>query len=78
VVAVQALIIWRLVRHSGLAWSLVVLFSGGYTVTTILVGGPRETTLVLSGLLTLLQVALVCTGPVLAYVFGQDDAVASH
>jgi hypothetical protein len=55
----------------------VVLFSGGYTVMTVLAGEPWEATLVLTGLLTLMQVALVCTPPVLAYVFGQDNAVAS-
>ena len=78
VVAVQALIVWRLLRHSGFAWSVVVVLSGSYTILSVLVGGPWETTLVLSGLLTLAQVALVCTPPVYAYVFGQDNAVASH
>jgi hypothetical protein len=76
--AVQALIIWRLLHGSGLAWTVLVLLSGSYTAMSVLVGGPWETTLVLSGLLALLQVVLVCTPPVLAYVFGEDNAVASH
>jgi hypothetical protein len=78
VVAVQALFIWRLVLGSWIAWAFAVLLSGLYTLMCVLAGGPRETTLVVTGLLTLLQVALLCTPPVLAYLFGRDDVVASH
>jgi hypothetical protein len=78
VIAVQALIIWRLLHRSSIAWFLAVLVSGLYTVTPLLAGGPWETTLLLTFLLTLMQVALLCTPPVLAYLFGRDDAVASH
>ena len=78
VVIVQALLIWRLYRHSGLAWSLVVFFSGSYAALGVLVGPPWETTLVISCLLALMLVALIFTPPVLAYVFGRDRAVASH
>jgi hypothetical protein len=76
VIAVQALIIWRLLHRSSMAWLLVVLVSGLYTVTSILVGGPWETTLVLTVLLASMQVALLCTPPVLVYVLGRDDGVA--
>jgi hypothetical protein len=78
VIAVQALIIWRLLHRSSIAWLVAVLVSGLYTVTTILWEKPWETTLLLTSLLTLMQVAFLCTPPVLAYVFGRDDAVALH
>jgi hypothetical protein len=78
VVAVQALIVWRLLHRSLIAWSLVVLLSGLYTVMFVLVGAPYETTFTVSSLLTLMQVGLLCTPPVLAYVFSENDGAASH
>jgi hypothetical protein len=70
VVAVQTLIVWRLHR-SLIAWSLVVLLSGFYTVSFVLVGAPYETTFTASCLLALMQVGLLFTPPVLAYVFSE-------
>jgi hypothetical protein len=78
VVAVQALIVWRLLHRSLIAWSLVVLLSGLYTVMFVLVGAPYETTFTVSSLLTLMQVGLLFTPPVLAYVFRENDGAASH
>ena len=78
VVAVQALIIWRLWHRSGLAWFFWVLLSAGFTAASILAGAPYETTLVVTSLLTLMQVGLLCTPPVLVYVWGRDETVASH
>ncbi len=78
VVAVQALIIWRLWHRSGLAWFFWVFSSGGYVVGSILIGGPYETTLVVTSLLALIQVGLLCTPPVLLYAWGRDKAVALH
>ena len=48
------------------------------TLTFVLVGGPYETTFIISCLLTLMQVGFLFTPPVLSYVFGEDDAVPSH
>jgi hypothetical protein len=78
VVAVQTLIVWRLLHRSLIAWSLVVLLSGLYTVMFVLVGAPYETTFTVSSLLTLMQVGLLFTPPVLAYVFSENDGAASH
>ena len=78
VVAVQTLIVWRLLHRSLIAWSLVVLLSGLYTVMFVLVGAPYETTFTVSSLLTLMQVGLLFTPPVLAYVFGENDGAVSH
>ncbi len=78
VVAIQALIIWRLLHRSALAWFFVVVISGFYTISLVLLGGPWETTLVVTGFLTLTVVALLCTPPVLVYVWGRDESVASH
>ena len=78
VVAVQALIVWRLLHRSRIAWSVAVLLSILYTLTFVLLGGPYETTFIISCLLTLMQVGFLFTPPVLSYVFGEDDAVASH
>jgi hypothetical protein len=78
VVAVQTLIVWRLLDRSLIAWSLVVLLSGLYTVMFVLVGAPYETTFTVSSLLTLMQVGLLFTPPVLAYVFSENDGAASH
>jgi hypothetical protein len=38
----------------------------------------EDATLIVTGLFALLQVALLCTPPVLAYVHAEDDAVTSH
>jgi hypothetical protein len=78
VVAVQTLIVWRLLDRSLIAWSLVVLLSGLYTVRFVLVGAPYETTFTVSCLLTLMQVGLLFTPPVFAYVFSENDGAASH
>jgi len=75
-VAVQLLIVWRLLHRSRIAWSLVVLASGLYAVSFVLVGAPYETTFTVTCLLTLMQVGLLFTRPVLAYVFGEDDGAA--
>jgi hypothetical protein len=72
VVAVQALIVWRLLYRSGLAWFFGVTISSLYVLSLILAGMPSETTLAVTGLLTLTQVALLCTPPVLAYVWRRD------
>jgi hypothetical protein len=77
VLAVQALIVWRLLHRSGIAWSLAVLVSGLYVVSFVLFGGPYETTFTISCVLTLFQIGFLFTPPVLSYIFG-DDAVASH
>ena len=74
-VAIQLLIVWRLLHRSLIAWSLVVLVSGLYAVSFVLVGAPYETTFTASGLLMLMQVGLLFTPPVLAYVFGEGDGV---
>ncbi len=71
VVAVQALVVWRLLNRSGLAWFLMVAISSSYVLALILAEMPWETTLAVTGLLTLMQVPLLCTRPVLGYVFGR-------
>jgi hypothetical protein len=76
VIAVQALIVWRLLHRSRMAWLFTVIVSSAYTLSSILVGVPWETTLVLSAFLASTQVALLCTPPVLAYVIRGDDTVA--
>ena len=53
-----------------------VLGSGFYAVSFVLVGAPYETTFTVTCLLTLMQLALLFTPPVLAYVFGGDDGAA--
>ena len=78
VIAIQLLIVWRLLHRSLIAWSLVVLVSGLYAVSFVLVGAPYETTFTVSSLLTLMQVGLLFTPPVLAYVFSENDGAASH
>jgi hypothetical protein len=78
VVTVQALIVWRLLHRSGIAWFFWVLLSGGYAVGSILFGGPYETTLVVTSLLALMQVGLLSTPPVLVYALGRDKPVAAH
>ena len=77
VVAIQALIIWRLWHRSALAWFFGVVISGLYTTSLVLLGGPWETTLVVSNFLTLTVIVLLCTPPVLVYVW-RDERVASH
>lgn len=77
VVAVQALIIWRLLHRSGLAWFFWVLVSGSYAVGSVLAGGPYETTLVVTSVLALMQVGCLCAPPVLGCVWGRDKSVAS-
>jgi hypothetical protein len=42
VVAIQALIVWRLLHRSLIAWSLAVLASGSYTVSFVFIGGPTR------------------------------------
>jgi hypothetical protein len=78
VVAVQTLIVWRLLHRSLIAWSLVLLLSGLYTVMFVLLGAAHETTFTVSSLLTLMQIGLLFTPPVLAYVFSENDGAASH
>ena len=75
VVAVQLLIVWRLLHRSRIAWSLVVLGSGFYVVSFVLLGAPYETTFTVTCLLTLMLLGLLFTPPVLAYVFGGDNGV---
>ena len=77
-VAIQALIVWRLLRRSLIAWSLAVLFSGSYTVSFVFIGGPYETVFTISALLALMQVGFLFTPPVLAYVFGKDSRSPAH
>jgi hypothetical protein len=76
VVAVQMLIVWRLLHRSPLAWSLMVLVSGLYAISFVLIGGPYETTFTASCVLVLTQVGLLFTPPVLAYVFRHDEGAA--
>ena len=78
VVALQALIVWRLLQRSPIAWSIAVLVSVLYAVSFVLVGGPYETTFLISCVLTLMQAGILFTPPVLSNVFGKDDAVVSH
>lgn len=78
VLAVQALIVWRLLHHSAIAWSVAVLGAGLYTISFVLIGGPYETTFVMSCVLMLMQLGLLVTPPVLAHVFREDRRVASH
>jgi hypothetical protein len=78
VVAIQLLIVWRLLDRSLIAWSLVVLASSLYAVGFVLVGAPYDTTFTISALLALLQVAFLFTPPVLAYVFSEQDGAALH
>jgi hypothetical protein len=77
-VVVQALIVWRLLHRSAIAWSLAVLGSLLYTASFVLFGGPYETAFMISCVLVLVQAGFLFTPPVLSYVFGNDDAVASH
>jgi hypothetical protein len=77
-VAVQALILWRLLHHSAIAWAVAVLASGLYAVSFVLVGGPYETTFVISCVLALMQLGFLFAPPVLAYVFRRDRPLASH
>ena len=77
-VVVQALIVWRLLHRSAIAWFLAVLGSVLYAVSFVLFGGPYETTFLVSCLLALVQTGFLFTPPVLAYVFSRDNAVASH
>lgn len=77
-VAIQLLIVWRLLHRSLIAWSLAVLAWGSYPVGFVFVGGPYETTFTISALLALLQVGLLFTPPVLAYVFSENDVAPSH
>ena len=76
-VVVQALIVWRLLHRSAIAWSLAMLASLLYVASFVLIGGPYETAFVISCLLTLMQAGFLLTPPVLLYVFG-NDAVSSH
>lgn len=76
VIAVQALIVWRLLHRSRMAWLFTVIVSSAYTLSSSLVGVPWETTLVLSAFLASTQVALLCTPPVLEYVLRRDDTLA--
>jgi hypothetical protein len=75
--AVQLLVVWRLLHRSRIACFLVVLGSGLCAVSFVLVGAPYEATFTVSCLLTLMQVGLLFTPPVLAYVFGGDDGVTA-
>jgi hypothetical protein len=78
VVAVQALIVWRLLHRSPIAWSIAVLVSVLYAVSFVLVGAPYETTFLISCVLTLMQAGILLTPSVISHVFGKDDAVVSH
>ena len=71
-VAIQALLVWFLLRRSEVAWLLAVLWSSLYVVSFVLVGGPYDTTFTISAVLALVQVGFLCTPPVLAHVFGKD------
>jgi hypothetical protein len=76
-VVVQALVVWRLLYRSAIAWSLAMLTSLLYVASFVLVGGPYETTFFISCVLTLILAGFLFTPPVLSYVFG-NDAVSSH
>lgn len=56
----------------------MVLLSGLYTVMFVLVEALYETTFTVSSLLTLMQVGLLFTPPVLPYLFSENDGAASH
>ena len=77
-VVIQALIVWRLLHRSPIAWCLAVLGSVFYMVSVVLLGGPYETTLIISAVLALMQAAVLFTPDVLSYVFGKNDAAVSH
>jgi hypothetical protein len=76
VIAVQALIIWRLFHRSKMAWLLTVIVASSYALSTAFYGIGWETTFLLSTLLASTQVALLCTPQVPAYVIRRDDTIA--
>ena len=77
-VVIQALIVWRLLHRSPVAWFLAMLESVFYVVSVVLLGGPYETTLTISAVLALMQAGVLFTPPVLSYVFGKNNAAVSH
>jgi hypothetical protein len=77
-VVVQTLIVWRLWHQSGIAWSFGVVVPLLYVIALVLMAADWETTVVLTCFFSMVQIAIVCTPPVLAYVFRRDYRVASH
>jgi hypothetical protein len=75
-VVIQALIVWRLLHRSPIAWFLAVLGSGFYVVSVVLVGGPYETTLIITTFIALMQALVLFTPDVLSYVFGYKKTAA--
>lgn len=78
VVAVQALIVWRLLHRSPIAWSIALLVSVLYAVSFVLFGGPYETSFLISCVLALMQAGILLTPSVRSHVFGKDEAVVPH
>lgn len=77
-VAIQALLVRFLLRRSQVAWFLALLGSSLYAVSFVVVGGPYETTFIVSCVLALMQTAFLLTPAVLAYVFGKDSRSPAH
>ena len=77
VIAIQALVVWRLLHHSLIAWSLSVLWSISYAAIPVLAGMTSEATLLVSCGLALVFLAILFTPPVLAYVW-REEFLPSH
>jgi hypothetical protein len=74
-VALQALLVWRLWHGSEIAWSLGLLGSLSLVVTTFLVGEtPAEPTVAAVLALSVGQAALLLTPPVYGHVWSNADA----
>lgn len=77
-VAIQTLVVWRLLHRSGLAWSFAVVVPALYLVALVLMAADWETTVVLSCAAALMQIGILFTPPVLGYVFRRDHPATSH
>jgi hypothetical protein len=71
-VAVQGLIVWRLLHRSSIAWFIAVLEALLFLLSFLLIGGPYDAALEITLVLVLLQAGLLFTPPVLAYVFRDE------
>ncbi len=76
--AIQALVLWGLLRRSGLAWTAAFIGSLSLPATLWLSGSDWSPTELAVCFIALAQLGLLVTPPVLAYVFARDGAVASH
>lgn len=76
--AIQAFVLWGLLRRSGLAWAAAFIGSLSLPATLWLAGADWTPTEIAATFIALAQLGLLFTPPVLAYVFARDSAVASH